>query len=97
MMDAVRRVTTLRVRHLEDIGQHYARTLDLWRRRIEHRAEELLEAGHDAAFLRLWRFYLAYCEGGFRERSIGDVQLLLEKPECRLPSPVTGVAPGWQP
>jgi cyclopropane-fatty-acyl-phospholipid synthase len=97
MMDAVRRVTSLRVRHLEDIGQHYARTLDLWRRRIEHRAEELLEAGHDAAFLRLWRFYLAYCEGGFRERSIGDVQLLLEKPECRLPSPVTGVAQGWQP
>ncbi|MEE4360404.1 MAG: cyclopropane-fatty-acyl-phospholipid synthase family protein [Pseudomonadales bacterium] len=97
MMDAVRRVTSLRVRHLEDIGQHYARTLDAWRQRIEERADELLAAGYDAAFLRLWRFYLAYCEGGFRERSIGDVQLLLEKPECRLPSPVTGVRAGFQP
>jgi cyclopropane-fatty-acyl-phospholipid synthase len=39
--------------------------------------------GFDERFLRLWDFYLAYCEGGFRERSTGSVQMLLVKPGCR--------------
>lgn len=90
MLDAVRRRTSLRVRHLEDIGEHYARTLSDWQQRIDERADELMERGYDRTFLRLWQFYLAYCEGGFTERSIGDVQLLLEKPDCRQPSPVVG-------
>lgn len=93
MLDSVRRQTSLRIRHLEDIGDHYARTLADWQQRIDERAEELMEMGYDRTFQRLWRFYLAYCEGGFVERSIGDVQLLLEKPDCRQPSPVVG-APG---
>ena len=93
MLDSVRRRTDLRVRHLEDIGEHYARTLRDWRARCDARADELTEMGYDRTFLRLWRFYLCYCEGGFTERSIGDVQLLLEKPDCRQPSPVVG-APG---
>jgi cyclopropane-fatty-acyl-phospholipid synthase len=90
MLDSVRRRTDLRVRHLEDIGEHYARTLRDWRARCDDRADELAEMGYDRTFLRLWRFYLCYCEGGFTERSIGDVQLLLEKPDCRQPSPVVG-------
>jgi cyclopropane-fatty-acyl-phospholipid synthase len=94
MLDCVRRRTALRVRHLEDIGAHYARTLTDWQRRVDARADELLAMGYDRTFLRLWRFYLAYCIGGFMERSIGDVQLLLEKPGCRLPSPVTGAIDG---
>jgi cyclopropane-fatty-acyl-phospholipid synthase len=94
MLDCVRRRTALRVRHLEDIGAHYARTLTDWQRRVDARADELLAMGYDRTFQRLWRFYLAYCTGGFLERSIGDVQLLLEKPGCRLPSPVTGATAG---
>jgi cyclopropane-fatty-acyl-phospholipid synthase len=94
MLDSVRRRTTLRVRHLEDIGDHYARTLADWQQQINKRTDDLLMMGYDATFQRLWRFYLAYCQGGFIERSIGDVQLLLEKPDCRQPSPVVG-APGW--
>jgi cyclopropane-fatty-acyl-phospholipid synthase len=94
MLDSVRRRTSLRVRHLEDIGDHYARTLADWQQQINKRADELLTMGYDATFLRLWRFYLAYCQGGFIERSIGDVQLLLEKPDCRQPAPAVG-APGW--
>jgi cyclopropane-fatty-acyl-phospholipid synthase len=94
MLDCVRRRTSLRVRHLEDIGDHYARTLMDWQSRMDARTDELLAMGHDRTFLRLWRFYLAYCAGGFIERSIGDVQLLLEKPACRLPSPVSGA--GWE-
>ena len=41
--------------------------------------------GFPEEFLRLWEFYFGYCEAGFRERMIGDVQLLLSKPECRRP------------
>jgi cyclopropane-fatty-acyl-phospholipid synthase len=39
--------------------------------------------GFDEAFLRMWEFYLCYCEGGFLERSIGDVQLLLSRSTTR--------------
>ncbi len=64
--------------HLEEIGPHYAETLRLWRERFEAAGRERLAAlGFDERFRRLWRFYLAYMEAGFRERRIGDVQLLL--------------------
>lgn len=92
MLDAIRRRTSLRIRHLEDIGDHYARTLMDWQARVDARADALLAMGYDRVMQRLWRFYLAYSAGGFIERSIGDVQLLLEKPGSRRPSPVSGVA-----
>jgi cyclopropane-fatty-acyl-phospholipid synthase len=34
----------------------------------------------------MWEYYLCYCEGGFLERQLGDVQMLLTKPRCRLPA-----------
>ena len=97
LMDSMRRVTTLRVRHLDDISDHYARTLGEWQRNVDAHAERLVEMGYDRTFQRLWRYYLAFCQGGFMERSIGDVQLLLEKSECRVPSPIHGVERGFQP
>ncbi len=64
--------------HLEEIGAHYAETLRLWRERFEAAgADRLAAIGFDERFRRLWRFYLAYMEAGFRERRIGDVQLVL--------------------
>ncbi|WP_025770719.1 SAM-dependent methyltransferase [Thioalkalivibrio sp. HK1] len=66
--------------HLEDIGLHYARTLRRWRRAFDERIDEVLAMGFDHRFVRLWRFYLCYCEAGFQERYLGDVQLLLRKP-----------------
>ncbi len=39
--------------------------------------------GYPESFNRLWEFYLCYCEGGFAERQLGDVQMLLTKPDCR--------------
>lgn len=68
---------------LEDFGSSYARTLQIWRERFLERRDEVLAQGFDDAFIRLWTFYLAYCEGGFRERSIGVAQLLLAGPHCR--------------
>jgi len=76
----VARVTDLQIAHLEDMTAHYAETLRLWRERLLAAADRVLALGRDEEFLRCWEFYFAYCEGGFRERRIGDVQMLLVKP-----------------
>jgi cyclopropane-fatty-acyl-phospholipid synthase len=73
------RVTQIGLQHLEDIGLHYAATLREWRRRFLNRLCEVRELGYSDRFQRMWEFYLAYCEAGFRERYIGDVQILLTK------------------
>jgi cyclopropane-fatty-acyl-phospholipid synthase len=67
----------------EDISAHYVRTLRIWRERFEARYAALRESGYDERFRRLWRFYLSFCEAGFAERRIRDVQLLLAKPGWR--------------
>jgi cyclopropane-fatty-acyl-phospholipid synthase len=77
---SVSRVTDLSQVELEDITSHYATTLAHWRERFLDAAERLEELGYDERFRRLWELYLSYCEGGFRERRIQDVQLLLAKP-----------------
>src|SRR5262249_12505604 len=72
------RRTSMRPIHLEEIGAHYAQTLRIWRERFEAVSPERLAAlGFDERFRRLWRFYLADMEAGFRERRIGDIQLVL--------------------
>ncbi|MEA2227529.1 MAG: cyclopropane-fatty-acyl-phospholipid synthase [Solirubrobacteraceae bacterium] len=73
---------------VQDISAHYAETLRHWRARFEVRLDEVRALGYDERFVRLWTLYLAYCEAGFRERRIRDVQLLLAKPRWR------GDAPG---
>jgi len=83
MLDSVRRVTDLKLFHLVDIGPHYATTLADWRRNVHARLPAVRALGYPEEFVRLWDFYLAYCEGGFLERQLGDVQMLLTKPLCR--------------
>jgi cyclopropane-fatty-acyl-phospholipid synthase len=76
----VARVTDFRQEHVDDITAHYALTLARWRERFFAASERLSALGYDERFRRLWELYLSYCEGGFRERRIQDVQLLLAKP-----------------
>ncbi|MEY2921248.1 MAG: hypothetical protein RL261_2553, partial [Pseudomonadota bacterium] len=83
-----RRATDMKVYHLEDIGPHYATTLRRWRENFIARLADVRRLGYPDSFIRMWDFYLCYCEGGFLERQIGDVQMLLTKPRCRLPAPV---------
>ncbi len=83
-------VTDMKLTHLEDITPHYARTLAAWRERFLSNKETIKAMGYSDDFVRLWDFYFAYCEGGFAERVIGDVQLLLSKPLNRR-DPVLGV------
>ncbi len=77
------RVTDLTAFHLEDIAAHYARTLRIWRQKLLSRRAEVRNLGMSEAFIRMWEFYLAYCEAGFREHHLGDLQLLLTKPGAR--------------
>jgi len=74
------RVTDMRLFHLEDIGPHYALTLQHWRERFRDNLDRVREQGFDDHFIRMWEYYLCYCEGGFTERAIGTAQLLLSKP-----------------
>lgn len=75
--------TDMRVIHLEDIGPHYATTLREWHDRFFARIDEVRELGYSNAFIRMWQFYLAYCESAFLERVIGDVQMLMMRPGAR--------------
>ncbi len=75
--------TDLRLYNLEDIGPSYALTLREWRRRFLGQLDAVRAQGYPERFIRMWEFYLAYCEGGFIERSIGDVHLLLSRPGNR--------------
>ena len=69
--------------NLEDFGGDYAQTLREWRKRLEGNRSRALELGFDKRFLRMWRFYFSYCEGGFLERTISDVQMLFAMPGFR--------------
>lgn len=73
------RVTTFRPFHLEDMGLHYARTLNAWRERFLAERERVLGLGFDQRFLRMWDLYLAFSEAAFAERHISDVQLMLTR------------------
>jgi len=78
------RATDLRLVRLEEIGPHYATTLAAWRANLLAGAERIRDLGHDDSLIRLFDFYFAYCEAGFRERVLGDVQLLMAAPRAEV-------------
>jgi cyclopropane-fatty-acyl-phospholipid synthase len=80
---AMARSTRLGLVELADLGGSYALTLKAWRERFDAAWDQIAEMGFDDSFRRRWRYYLAYCEGGFRERAISDVHLLLAGPDYR--------------
>ena len=79
------RSTDLRLINLEDQGESYALTLNHWRKRFLAALDQVRAQGYNDEFIRMWEFYLCYCEGGFKEKSISNVQLLLAKPGNRRP------------
>ena len=83
MTASIARASDLRLVNLEDIGPHYATTLRAWRANVFANLASIKATGYSDAFIRMWEFYLCYCEGGFIERAIGDVQMLLAKPGNR--------------
>lgn len=75
--------TDMRVIHLDDIGPHYALTLRHWYERFRARLDAVRNLGHADEFVRLWEFYLLYCESAFTERVIGNVQMHIVRPAAR--------------
>jgi len=71
--------TTLRVTQRRELGPHYARTLHLWRERFIEQWPRVHRLGFDETFRRMWEFYLAYCEAGFRVGYLGVSQLQLTR------------------
>jgi cyclopropane-fatty-acyl-phospholipid synthase len=87
---SIARAGDLRMFHLEDIGPHYATTLAHWRQNFRANLPRIRALGYDESFIRMWEYYFCYCEGGFTERVLGDVQMLLVKPGNRAPSTARG-------
>jgi len=84
LCNSITRASDMRLFHLEDLTPNYAETLKNWRLRMFQNIERVRALGYPEEFIRMWDFYLSYCEGGFRERYIGDVQMLLTKPASRI-------------
>ena len=83
MLNSITKSSDLRLFDLDDIGPHYAKTLAKWRDNFFENIAEVRKLGYPETFIRMWEFYLCYCEGGFEERALGDVQMLLVKPSNR--------------
>jgi cyclopropane-fatty-acyl-phospholipid synthase len=67
----------LQLLELHDIGRHYPETLRRWRSALDAQSAQVTRLGLDEEFQRLWRFYLCYCEAGFLQGRVSDVQVLL--------------------
>ncbi len=76
---AMTRHSGLMVEHAENIGNHYATTLAAWHHRFAASRERLTALGFDRVFQRKWAYYLGSCEAGFRERVLGNLQLVLTR------------------
>jgi len=81
LLKSAGRSSSLNLHHMEEIGRHYAQTLRTWRQAFHAHLDAVKAQGFDDTFIRMWDYYLAFCEGAFQERYIGDAQLLLVKRE----------------
>ena len=81
--------TDMIISDMSDMALDYAETLKRWREAFFANIEKVRELGFDERFIRMWEYYLCYCEGGFRERVIGTTQMVMTKPDFR-PAPVVG-------
>ena len=80
MQESVGRTSDLRLSEVEDMSEHYARTLKEWRQRFFERIDDVRRLGFDDRFIRMWEYYLCYCEAAFRQRAAGVVQIVWDKP-----------------
>lgn len=80
MQESVGRTSNLRLQHIEDLSSHYGRTLSEWRNRFFERLDDVRRLGFDDRFIRMWEYYLCYCEAAFQEQAVGVVQIVWDKP-----------------
>ena len=83
MLSSCARHTSLTPYHSESFACSYARTLDDWHQRFMQQQKEIYQLGYNDEFIRLWEYYLKYCQAGFETRVIDVQQLVLKKPYNR--------------
>jgi cyclopropane-fatty-acyl-phospholipid synthase len=99
ILKSLGRCTRLSLHYAQDIGLHYAETLKAWRERFLARLDQVQALGFDNTFVRMWEYYLAYCEGAFRESYVGEIQIVLKKEKAILQlseSDATAIRPQYQ-
>ena len=79
IMESLKSDTDLILQDLDDITNHYGRTLNIWRKNFLDKKNDVKKLGFSSNFIRLWEFYLVYCEAGFLEKNIGDYQFIFTK------------------
>ncbi|WP_417877095.1 class I SAM-dependent methyltransferase [Vibrio sp.] len=80
LTQAATKYSDLVVRDLFDIGLDYAKTLNEWHRRFNQAEKQVRELDYDDRFIRMWRYYMSYCEGGFLARTISTVHMTFQRP-----------------
>lgn len=80
MQQSIGRTSDLRLHALDDLSEHYARTLQEWRTRFLSQLSQVRALGFDERFIRMWEYYLCYCEAAFREQAVRVVQIAWDKP-----------------
>lgn len=83
ILESVGSASRLRLVHLEDMAPHYAETLRRWRANLNQRLDQIRRLGYSDELIRLWNYYLCYCEAAFEERHVGVVQMVFDNPACR--------------
>ncbi|KIF49325.1 SAM-dependent methyltransferase [Vibrio owensii] len=79
LTQATTKYSDLVTRDLFDIGLDYAKTLNEWHLRFNRAESEVRSFGYDDRFVRMWRYYLSYCEGGFLARTISAVHMTFQR------------------
>jgi cyclopropane-fatty-acyl-phospholipid synthase len=83
VIDVMKVHTDLALVDMEDITQHYTETLKRWRENFLKVLPDVRKLGFSEAFIKMWEFYFVFCEAGFLERNIGDVQMIIAKSDAR--------------
>lgn len=83
MLSSIASSSDLTLFHSESYASSYAKTLEIWHQRFINNKEKVIELGYGNTFIRLWEYYLKYCQAGFEERVIDVQQIVLKKPENR--------------
>jgi cyclopropane-fatty-acyl-phospholipid synthase len=75
--------TSFVIKHVESIGPHYALTLSQWKERFLANHEKITAMGFPESFIRRWDYYFSYCQAGFAQHYIDDLQIVLTRPRNR--------------
>ncbi|KAG2727820.1 hypothetical protein I3760_01G176700 [Carya illinoinensis] len=77
---AMTSASELCVEHLENIGNHYCKTLGCWRKNFMENQSKIVALGFDEKFIRTWEYYFEYCAAAFKSRTLRDYQIVFARP-----------------